>query len=213
MLAALQYVEAVAPSRHPVSGHRGDGTGKELVGRAIHALSGCRGELVAVKWRGWTTPCSRHPLRTPEGGVHRRRPGAGGADRPGRRRDALPGRDRGPERDVAGEAAPPHRGAEILPAGIRRPEGERRADRLRHPSGPSRRSFRRAVSGGTCITGFRAQGPSPPPSGAEGGHPPANGRLPRGRRGGGREEKAHPPGELYTCLSTYDFPGNVRNSA
>jgi DNA-binding NtrC family response regulator len=52
MLAAFQYVEVVASSRHPVLVTGETGTGKELVGRAIHALSGCRGELVAVNVAG-----------------------------------------------------------------------------------------------------------------------------------------------------------------
>jgi len=52
MLAALQYVEVVAPSRHPLLVTGETGTGKELVGRAIHAVSGCRGELVSVNVAG-----------------------------------------------------------------------------------------------------------------------------------------------------------------
>jgi len=52
MLAAFQYVEVIAPSRHPVLLTGETGTGKELVGRAIHALGGCRGELVSVNVAG-----------------------------------------------------------------------------------------------------------------------------------------------------------------
>jgi len=52
MLAAFQYIEVVAPSRHPVLVTGETGTGKELVGRAIHALSGCQGELVSVNVAG-----------------------------------------------------------------------------------------------------------------------------------------------------------------
>ena len=52
MLAVLQYVEVIAPSRHPLLVTGETGTGKELVGRAIHALSGCRGELVSVNVAG-----------------------------------------------------------------------------------------------------------------------------------------------------------------
>jgi DNA-binding NtrC family response regulator len=52
MLAAFQYVEVVAATRHPVLLTGETGTGKELVGRAIHSLSGCRGELVTVNVAG-----------------------------------------------------------------------------------------------------------------------------------------------------------------
>jgi DNA-binding NtrC family response regulator len=52
MLAAMQYIEVVAPSRHPVLVTGETGTGKELVGRALHAISGCRGELVTVNVAG-----------------------------------------------------------------------------------------------------------------------------------------------------------------
>jgi DNA-binding NtrC family response regulator len=52
MLAAFQYVEVVAPSRHPVLLTGETGTGKEMVARAIHALCGCRGELVSVNVAG-----------------------------------------------------------------------------------------------------------------------------------------------------------------
>ena len=52
MLAAFQYIEAIAASRHPVLLTGETGTGKELVSRAIHLLSGCGGELVPVNVAG-----------------------------------------------------------------------------------------------------------------------------------------------------------------
>ena len=134
MLAAFQYVEVVAPSRHPVLVTGETGTGKEL-GRPRHPRSSAAAGGAGARERGGPgrRDVLRHPLRAPEGGVHRRRPGAGGSHRPGRGRYALPGRDRGPERDVPGEAAPPHRGPEILPPRLRRPEESDARDRLRHP--------------------------------------------------------------------------------
>ncbi|GAB4237981.1 MAG: sigma-54 dependent transcriptional regulator [Deltaproteobacteria bacterium] len=52
MLAVFQYVEAIARSGHPILVTGETGTGKELVARAIHALSGRKGELVAVNVAG-----------------------------------------------------------------------------------------------------------------------------------------------------------------
>jgi two-component system, NtrC family, response regulator HydG len=50
--AIFQYVEAIAPSRQPVLISGETGVGKELMARAVHALSGCRGEFVAVNVAG-----------------------------------------------------------------------------------------------------------------------------------------------------------------
>jgi DNA-binding NtrC family response regulator len=52
MLAMFQYVEAISRSGHPILVSGETGTGKELVARAIHALSGRKGELVAVNVAG-----------------------------------------------------------------------------------------------------------------------------------------------------------------
>ena len=52
MRAIFQYLEVVAKSPQPVLITGESGTGKELVTRAIHRLSGCRGELVSVNLAG-----------------------------------------------------------------------------------------------------------------------------------------------------------------
>jgi len=52
MRAVFQYLEVVAKSPQPVLITGESGTGKELVSRAIHRLSGCKGELVSVNLAG-----------------------------------------------------------------------------------------------------------------------------------------------------------------
>jgi DNA-binding NtrC family response regulator len=52
MLAVCSYVEAVAASPQPLLITGESGVGKELVARAAHKLSGCRGKLVTVNVAG-----------------------------------------------------------------------------------------------------------------------------------------------------------------
>ena len=52
MRSIFQYIEVVARSSRPVLITGESGTGKELVARAIHRLSGCRGDLVSVNLAG-----------------------------------------------------------------------------------------------------------------------------------------------------------------
>jgi len=52
MLAVFAYVEAVAKSPQPLLITGESGVGKELVARAVHRLSGCRGKLVTVNVAG-----------------------------------------------------------------------------------------------------------------------------------------------------------------
>lgn len=52
MRAIFQYLEVIAKSPQPVLITGESGTGKELITRAIHRLSGCKGELVSVNLAG-----------------------------------------------------------------------------------------------------------------------------------------------------------------
>ncbi len=52
MRALFQYIEVVAPTRQPIMVTGETGTGKEMIARAIHELSGCPGAFVAVNVAG-----------------------------------------------------------------------------------------------------------------------------------------------------------------
>jgi DNA-binding NtrC family response regulator len=52
MRALFQYVEVIARTRAPIMITGETGTGKELLARAIHALSGCAGEFVPINVAG-----------------------------------------------------------------------------------------------------------------------------------------------------------------
>lgn len=52
MQTLFKYMEAVAPSRQPVLICGETGVGKELIAKALHNLSGCKGDFVAVNVAG-----------------------------------------------------------------------------------------------------------------------------------------------------------------
>jgi DNA-binding NtrC family response regulator len=52
MRAVFQYLEVISGTRQPVMITGETGTGKELIARAIHDLSGCSGEFVALNVAG-----------------------------------------------------------------------------------------------------------------------------------------------------------------
>ena len=79
LFAVFRYIEAIAVSPQPVLITGETGTGKELMARALHRLSGRPGELVAVNLAGLDdTMFSDSLFGHGRGRVHRGRSGAGG---------------------------------------------------------------------------------------------------------------------------------------
>src|SRR5512139_1454283 len=211
MLAAFQYVEVVAPSRHPVLVTGETGTGKELVGRALHALSGCRGELVAVNVAGLDDAMFSDTLFGHRKGAYT------GADQA---REGLIARAAGGTLflDEIGDLS------ETSQVKLLRLIEERRY----YPLGsdvPKESDARIVCATHRPIEAALAKGKFRRDlyyrlSGHKVHLPPLRERkedipllvdvfLAAAAEGEGKR-KPTPPAELYTLLSTYDFPGNVR---
>jgi DNA-binding NtrC family response regulator len=211
MLAALQYVEVVAPSRHPVLVTGETGTGKELVGRAIHALSGCRGELVAVNVAGLDDTMFSDTLFGHRKGAYT------GADQA---REGLIARAAGGTLflDEIGDLSETSQvkllrlieERKYYPLGSDLPkESDARIVCATHRSLESLLSdgrFRRDLY--YRLSGHKVH--LPPLRERKEDIPPLVDAFLAAAAEEERKKRPTPPAELYTLLSTYDFPGNVR---
>jgi DNA-binding NtrC family response regulator len=211
MLAALQYVEVVAPSRHPLLVTGETGTGKELVGRAIHALSGCRGGLVAVNVAGLDDVLFSDTLFGHRKGAYT------GADQA---REGLIARAAGGTLflDEIGDLSEPSQvkllrlieDRKYYPLGADVPkETDARIVCATHRSleGPdSKARFRRDLY--YRLSGHRVH-LLPLRERKEDIPLLVDAFLVEAAQAEGKR-KPTPPAELYTLLSTYDFPGNIR---
>ncbi len=134
MQAVFTFIRKVAPTSAPVLILGESGTGKEMVAQALHRRSPQTRRPVRRHQlqRHPGEPARERAVRPREGLLHRRAHAAQGAHRIGRRRHAVPRRDRRAAGVGAGEAAALSPG-EALPA-RRRPAGdsERHAGDCRH---------------------------------------------------------------------------------
>ena len=71
MFGIFHYLEAIARSSQPILITGETGAGKELIARAVHAISTSRGAFVAVNVAGRTTPCSPIPFSATRKGPSR----------------------------------------------------------------------------------------------------------------------------------------------
>ena len=159
MQAVFDFIRKVAPTSAPVLILGESGTGKEMVAQALHRRSPQNERPVRRHQlqRHPGEPARERALRPREGLVHRRARAAQGAHRIGRRRHAVPRRDRRAAGVGAGEA-PALSPGEALPAG-RRPAGdsERRARDCRDEREPAGVGREREVPRGPLLSPGRGR--------------------------------------------------------
>ena len=203
---------AETPSSVLVTGE--SGTGKELVARAIHRLASRRdGPFVARQLRGARRGGARERAVRPRAGrLHRRRAPATGALRAGRRRHALPRRDRRDRPIDPGEAAAGAAGARASSASAAR----RRCTSTSASSRPRTSDLRaggrrRGDSARTSTTGSTSIPLELPPLRDRREDIPllCDHFLDRLSRQMGRSRPILQEGALK-LLQQYDWPGNVR---
>ena len=211
MLAAFQYVEAIAASRHSVLLTGETGTGKELIAGALHALSGRAGELVPVNVAGLDDAMFSDTLFGHRKGAYT------GADQS---REGLIARAAGgtlfldeigdlseisqvkllrllEERKYypLGSDVPKESDARIVCATHRSLESSMKQGRFR------RDLYYRLSAHRVQLPPLRERKEDIPPL--------VEAFLDEAAQAEAKRRPT-PPAELYTLLSTYDFPGNVR---
>ena len=143
-----------------------NGTGKGLVARLLHAASSRADAALHHRERGRALrgrPRER-ALRPREGRLHRRAGRPRGPLRAGRRRHALPRRDRQRPAEPPGQA-PARAGDGRVRAGRDQPHAEgRRAHPQRHQRRPGRRGRRRTLPAGPALPAEHHRDPRAAPS-------------------------------------------------
>ena len=156
MQEVYRWIELAGTSTAPVLIYGESGTGKELVARTVHELSNRRNKpFVAINCAAIPETLIESELFGHERGAFTgRHRAAAGLLRAGRRRHAVPGRDRRDGLQHAGQAAAGAAGGDLPPG--RRRQGRdpgRRASHRRHQPGAVRRHHGRASCARICSTG------------------------------------------------------------
>ena len=202
---------AASPSAVLIRGE--SGTGKELLAEAIHAASPRAGPAVRQgPLRGAVAePARERAVRPRQGGLHRRRPRPRRPVRAGRRRHALPRRDRRHQPRGPDQAAP------RAPGDVVRAGRQLAADHRRRPDpggdapGPRGPDPRRAVPRGPVLPAQRDQPPHARRSASAGRTSsswPSTSSASTPQRIG--KPVTHLDDEAVEALVAYDWPGNIR---
>ena len=203
MLELFRLIDQVAPSGASVLITGESGTGKELVARSLHGLSPARpGAFVAINCAAIPAHAAgeRDP-RPREGRLHRRHRRPRRLLRAGRRRHAVPRRDRG-DADGPAEQAAPRPGRRQGAARRRKSRDQcRRAGGGRHQRRRRATHRGRQVTAGPVLPTERLPPADPAAAGTSRGHPGPRGALPRGipSRVPRADRRVSPPPPSTSC--------------
>ena len=211
MLTIFSYVEAVAKSPQPLLITGESGVGKELIARAAHRLSGCRGKLVTVNVAGLDDTVFADTLF---GHVRGAFTGAEQARR-GMVEEAADGTL---FLDEIGDLSIPSQvkllrllqEGEYFPARQRPAQAAQGPGHRRHPPESGGQGTERGLPPGPLLPPAYPSGAYPAPAGAERGHPAAAGPFSGGGGPHPRQEEADPAQGTGPASGHLRFPGNVR---
>lgn len=211
MHAIFSYIEAVALSAEPLLIMGESGVGKELIAKAVHSLSGCRGHLVAVNVAGLDDMVFADTLFGHTRGAFT------GADQP--RRGMIEEAAEGTLfLDEIGDLSIPSQVKllRLLQEGEYFPLGSDRPKRLKarvvvatHQDLSQKQaagSFRRDLYYRLCTHMVHV----PPLRERTGDLPPLLDHFLEAAARALGKKKPTPPRELLQLLATYHFPGNIR---
>ncbi|MBK5275835.1 MAG: sigma-54-dependent Fis family transcriptional regulator [Desulfuromonadales bacterium] len=211
MHAIFSYIEAVAQSSEPLLIMGESGVGKELIAKAAHALSGCRGQLVAVNVAGLDDVVFADTLFGHMRGAFT------GADQP-RRGMIEEAADGTLFLDEIGDLSIPSQVKllRLLQEGEYFPLGSDRPKRLKarvvvatHQDLAQKQAagtFRRDLYYRLCTHMVHV----PPLRERKGDLPPLLDHFLEDAARALGKKKPTPPRELLQMLATYNFPGNIR---
>jgi DNA-binding NtrC family response regulator len=209
--AVLGVVKKVAKSNTTVLVRGETGTGKELIAGAVHHNSQRNSRsFIKVNCARSGEPARVGALRPREGRLHRRRQAAHRPLRAGRRRHAVPRRNRGHEPEHPGQDPARAPGARVR-AARRHPHHQGgRAPHRRHQPRPADHGGRGRLPRGPVLPPQRRHHRDAAAARAQGRHRGARQLLHQPLLRRAEEEDRRPVARALKLLMRYHWPGNIR---